>query len=183
MTKNVSGALQVNCTEAWLLIAVMMRLNLKEQKQKHANTLTFQLRYVTCKIRGDPNFMHLRCILVSEVVVIKDPPGDISASTWQAMSLERALVTRNKKLRIRSLCTIDCISGPGLNLVSRAMLARKLQRCTIYHLPAVGWAASALLLFGCIAQLTKRLSCFVWSEPIPFPAKKNTRRKLQIKQR
>lgn len=32
---------------------------------------------------------HLRCILVSEVVFIKEPPGDISVSTWQAMSLGR----------------------------------------------------------------------------------------------
>ena len=39
---------------------------------------------------------YLRCILVSEVVLIKDPPGDISVSTWQAIALGRAFETEGK---------------------------------------------------------------------------------------
>ena len=40
---------------------------------------------------------YLRCILVSEVVLIKDPPGDISVSTWQAIALGRAFEIDGKK--------------------------------------------------------------------------------------
>ena len=41
---------------------------------------------------------YLRCILVSEVVLIKDPPGDISVSTWQAMALGRAFEIEGKNV-------------------------------------------------------------------------------------
>ena len=127
------------------------------------------------------NLLHLRCILVSEVVVIKDPPGDISVSTWQAMSLVRALVTQNKRLSVRLSCMI--ITQLKLPICFNKLFCRGNFR-EMYMLPLtpgrLGCQCSISLWLHCTAVEKSVLLRFEWSDPLSF---ENNKKKPQVEQR
>lgn len=116
-------------------------------------------------------------MLVSEVVVINDPPGDISVSTWQAMSLERALVTRSKRLSIRLLCTIT------FQLQVSIWFHEQCWRETfreMYNLPLTpgrsGCQCSTSLWLHCTANETSVLLRLEWSDPLSCEKKKQNKK-------
>ena len=70
----------------------------KKEEYLGRNSSTFFNRKFPLKKNEASKMEYLRCILVSEVVLIKDPPGDISVSTWQAMALGRAFEIEGKNV-------------------------------------------------------------------------------------
>ena len=96
-TRIASGTQGTKLSVLWKVhldtVLVSNQILRTDLKRKILQFIRLYIMY-TCVLWQQYLEAYLRSMLVSEVVFIKDPPGDISVSTWQAMSLGSVLATK-----------------------------------------------------------------------------------------